>query len=475
VIIISFGFLGEAYLMRGNDGQASYAGKVFNKTISFEEFDRNYKQAQIEAMIQYGENFNRIKPLLDFQAETWDRIILLKEAQRRRIRVSDEEVVQSIQGYPFFQRDGKFDDLLYKDVLQYVLRVKAREFEEGVRDSLKHSLLYKQVTADIDIDDTELWDAYQRENEKIQVSYVLLSSEAFKDKATFDPAQAQTYYERHQQEFLKPLTINVEYLAFDYPQDATDEQKDSAFEKAVEAANLLGTDPDFEKTAQTFRTTVKTSGFFSQEDPNLTIGWPLELIQKLFQLGIGQIEGPVETHNGYHILRVKEKKRSYIPDFEEAKEQVRSAWMANEAKKLAKIKAEEYSKTFHEEFASVKRPNFAQIAKKNGLDIHQTPVFNRGQYLPVVGLAKDFQETAFSLDPDNRLSGVVETAKGYCILHLDSILPAEKEEFEKDKEEFKKEMLSERKKNAFSDFLTYLRLKADLQDNIAAMKTQPAS
>ena len=123
LIIISFGFFGTAYLLNSNSNQ-DVAGKVFGKNVSLEEFKQVYHHTDIQAMLNYGKNYQSFKQFLNLENQTWDRLILLYEAKRRHIQIPDDRVVKTIESFPFFQRDGQFDTLLYnyedsnKDVVQ---------------------------------------------------------------------------------------------------------------------------------------------------------------------------------------------------------------------------------------------------------------------------------------------------------------------------------------------------------------------
>ena len=141
----------------------------------------------------------------------------------------------------------------------------------------------------------------------------------------------------------------------------------------------------------------------------------------------------------------------------------------NRSKKIAKEKAKEHLKNISDTFSKLKSPNFPEIAKRQKLEIYQTPVFSRGQYLPVVGISKDFQDAAFSLTKQNPLSDIIDTGIGCCILHLDAIMPINLEKFDKNKEEFSDILLAERKNSIFTDFTARLRLKSNLEDKISEL------
>ena len=61
VIIIVFGFLGESYLLN-DPSRSDVTGRIFGKKVNREEFQRTFKNTQIQAMMQYGDNFSKILP-----------------------------------------------------------------------------------------------------------------------------------------------------------------------------------------------------------------------------------------------------------------------------------------------------------------------------------------------------------------------------------------------------------------------------
>ncbi|MCR4337227.1 MAG: SurA N-terminal domain-containing protein, partial [Candidatus Omnitrophica bacterium] len=206
-IILSFGIFSQIYLLEER-GQGDYAGKIFDKKISLREFQRELQFIQLQARMQYGVEFQRLLESLDLTSQTWDRLILLHEAQKRNIKIPDQEIIQMIEKSQAFQRKGRFDRLLYEDLLQH-LGINPRDFEEGFRNSLKITKLYEQETSDIALSDEDIFQEYRKQHEKIQVSYILFPVEDFKNQVTFDEAQAKDYYEKNKNQFMMPPSVNV--------------------------------------------------------------------------------------------------------------------------------------------------------------------------------------------------------------------------------------------------------------------------
>lgn len=474
IIILAFGVFGNAYLMEEKaERQYKYAGKVFGKKVPFITFARQLNELTIVEKLIYGDNYRRIRHLLeqDRKQRTWVRIMLLKEAEKRDIRVSDEELVKFIETYPKFQVDGKFNQLLYNDILRNFLQVHPKDFEECFRNKLKIDQLTSQETALVTVSDEELKAAYQKSTEKVQVSYVLFASEDFTDKVPADEAKVREYFEQRKNDFIVPPMVNVEYLKFDFPAAKENEKtaepggvseadKDTAWHKAYEVYQELKKAPaDFAAIAAKSDLKIYDSGLFSMEQPNLKAGWSFELIQKIFEMKPNEVTQPVETAEGYQVLRLKESRPSRLPEFDEIKDKITGAWKVQEAAKLAKAKAEETLAEIEKNSNS-----FEKTVKSLGLKVDQTPVIGHGDYIPKLGQAPDFLEQAFSLTTENPVSRVAVTEKGYCILKLDNRVEPDMKDFDKEKEKFAQSILLEKKTKAFNDFLTQLRNKANLED-----------
>src|SRR5258708_2888998 len=182
VIILSFGVFGTAYRI---DNIVNSAGTLYGHSVSNKEFQQAYSDARDQAIRIYGDEFFKNGNRIDLEQETWDRLILLKEAQKRDIQVNDQEVVAFIAALPFFQRNGQFDQTLYKEIVQNrsVFDRSTHEFEEGIRKQLIIKRLIDAVAPDVVLSDADLKKEYQKRNEKITLEYVLFGASDFAKNA----------------------------------------------------------------------------------------------------------------------------------------------------------------------------------------------------------------------------------------------------------------------------------------------------
>ncbi len=470
MIIISFVFFGTSASRMDNN--SSYAGKVFGKKVSFQDFEKYYNNTRDQAIMIHGENFFKMSPYLNLENETWDRIILLQEAKRRHVKVKDADVVDFIQSLPMFQRDGQFDKILYNDLVHYVFRRNPRDFEEGMRGQLTVMKLFEQVTSSLTINEKEIREAFRRDHEKIQISYVLFPPSDYSSGISVTDEEAKSYFQLHQQEFMTPPSLNIEYVSFDYPADAKDEDKKTLKEKIYPISQKLQNGAKLENIAKQNNIEVKESGFFSMEQPNIAMGWSYDTLQKIFDLKAGQVSDPMETPNGYQFLRVKERREASLPDFADVKAKVTDAVKTSKGLEIAKQKAGDYVHKIKDALTANPDGAFKNIAEDLSLKVHQTPLFNRGQYLPSIGLSKEFQEAAYDLTEKDKLSTAIETAKGYCILYRDNIEPVKEEAFQKTKDQYASTLINEKRNQMIISFLTDLRLRADVQNNIPKRAVQ---
>lgn len=135
VVVPAFTFWGFSGALRSQK-ESNYAGRIFGKKISLLDFQDALGATKNSAIIQYGDNFEEIQKYLNLESQAWERLVLLFEAKKRKITVTDKEVIDYLQHYPFFQRKGQFDNSLYSQMLEYVFRTPARQFEEQTRQNL---------------------------------------------------------------------------------------------------------------------------------------------------------------------------------------------------------------------------------------------------------------------------------------------------------------------------------------------------
>jgi len=448
LIVPAFVLWGSGSLIRSKEAPAS-AGKIFGRTISLLEFQDALAAVKTTVIMQFGEeNLPEVGKYLNLEQQAWERLILLHEAKKRKISASDKEVVELIESYPFFQRAGKFDSQLYYRLLQYPFHTQPRIFEEQTRENLMISKLYRQVTEDIKLSEEELKNEYRKFNEEISLNYIASNPADFAKGIQPSEEELKDYFSKNSLNFKQPLSYNLEYIAFD------------SEDKLKEATLRLNKKEGLERIAKDLGAAVKETGLFGQTDAVPGIGWSPEILALVSKLRIGQYSPPLKADKFYYVLRLKEKKEAYIPEFEKIKDKVTQSYIKDKSEELAKAKIEDCLKKLKElQARNPKSVDFIKAAAEFGLKSDSTGMFKYGSYIEGIGASDIFWMKAQELKPDE-FSSCLSAPGAFYIIKLKSRTPIDEKKFESEKAEFNKKISGEKQQEFFAKFTEELKRKA---------------
>jgi peptidyl-prolyl cis-trans isomerase D len=450
IVILSFGVFGTAYRL---DNTVNSAGTIFGRNVSIKDFQQAYLDARDQAIRIYGDEFFKNGNKIDLEQETWDRLILLKEAQKRNIHVTDQEVVADISAIPFFQKNGQFDQVLYEEIVQNpgIFDRSTHDFEEGVRKQLVIKKLIDAVAPEVVLSDDELKKEYQKRNEKITLQYVLFGASDFAKNAAASEDEIKAFYDQHKEQFRLPPTVVLNYV----------QTKDKA--TADTLSKELNTSSSFAAVAKQLNLEVKTSAPFTQDQPILTFASNPDYVGNFFKMKPGDYSPPLEAPDGWQIVQLKEKNESAVPVLQDIKDKVKDAVLLEKGFTLAKPQADKALNALTE---ALKTKDFKTAATGLGLKVEETPAFGRKEYIANVGLIEEFQQEADELNTDKRLSGVISTSQGPAIIYLEKMEKPEDGQFESDKENFRQMLSAEERNQILITFMSQLRAAANVQSKI---------
>ena len=450
IIILSFGVFGTAYRL---DNSVNSAGTIYGHNVSMKDFQQTYLDARDQAIRMYGDEFFKNGNKIDLEQETWDRLILLKEAQKRDIHVTDQEVVAFISSIAFFQRGGQFDQVLYEEIVQNpsIFDRSTHDFEEGMRKQLIIKKLIDAVAPENVINDADLKKEYQKRNEKITLDYVLFNASDLGKNAAASDDEIKKFYDQHPEQFRLPPTIVLNYV----------QTKNKA--TADTLSKELAPDSDFAAVAKQLKLEVKTSSAFTQDEPILTFASNPDNVVKFFQMKPGEYSPPLEAPDGWQIVQLKSKNDSTVPPLQDIKDKVKDAVLLQKGFTLAKPQADKALQALTD---ALKTKDFKTAATGLGLKVEETPAFGRKEYIANVGLIEEFQQEADELNVDKRLSGVIATSQGPAIIYLKRMEKPDDGQFESDKENFRQQLSAEGRNQTLITFMSQLRTKADMHSKI---------
>ncbi|MDA8560473.1 SurA N-terminal domain-containing protein [Nitrospinae bacterium] len=468
--LIIFAFVGTIFYSWGVGGASNSGGGVIatvqGDKIFQGEYDRTFNNLVDFYRQQFKNQFSdEMIKKLDLKNQALEALIqkklLLQEAEKQNLRVSDTELISHIQGLQVFQSEKKFSEKSYRNYLQFQ-RVTPGQFEYNQRENLILTKLEKLFGTSSKVSQSEIQEAFRNEEEKSKLDYVRFNDDHFEADKVFSDQELNNFFQANKKQFEIPSQIRVEYvkvvpktyLAEISPRDediedyyktkiadfrvkkmyqarhilihvktaeiggdaSTDEKQKQAEEKAKARATAL---LDKVKAGADFGEVAKkdsddpgsgTQGGSLGEFPKGTMVSAFE--SALDKLAIGGISEPVLTPFGFHIIKLESRTEERFKPLEEVREEV--------IQSLKKIKArQKVRRTAKHIYQDAKNTvDLKLAAEKNQVHTVISEFFSREDHnLPEIGNQPQFFDTAFSME-ENKVSQPIHTKKASFILKL---------------------------------------------------------
>ena len=247
--------------------------------------------------------------------QTWNQliqqIIFEKEIKRRRIKVTNEDVVkklknptEDITSIPEFQTDGKFDYEKYEETLLENVDF-ANWMEARIRANLPYEKLYEDVKAEVKLTEEEVKQQYIEDNNKADADIIFFNPNKVEDMEITNE-EMQSYYEEHKEEYKRDPACKYKYVKIKIEPSEADIR--AVKTRADSIYHLVMDGADFAETAKKY-----------SEGPTGPNGGDLgyfgrgrmvkEFEDVAFSLKKGEISEPVHTQFGWHIIKMFDKRK----------------------------------------------------------------------------------------------------------------------------------------------------------------------
>jgi len=180
VILVTVTFLFFGIYPSETSGRT--VAKVDGYVITADELNRVYKNLYDNYREILKDQFpESLSKSLRSQAlrELIQNRLLIQEADRMNLRVSDEELQEYILRIPAFSPGGKFDRRIYEMYLDRV-NTKPEAFEASQREYLLRQKLENIIENSVEASDAEIAAAYQMKNPKAKAGDFEKNRESFK-------------------------------------------------------------------------------------------------------------------------------------------------------------------------------------------------------------------------------------------------------------------------------------------------------
>jgi peptidyl-prolyl cis-trans isomerase D len=336
IIFVPFAFFG---LTNYNFLSAGWAAKVDDAEISLFQLENAY-QNQLLQLSEYGElpaeYLTSIKSSI-LERLIRDTLVELHVAESG-YAIDDGMVMEMIQGAPQFQEDGVFKKELYYTWLDQTAQ-DARVFEAQQRQAMRNSQLQRGIGATAFVTPAEYRRYLNLVTEQRQVSIATFDVAALAETVIVKDEDVSAYYEARPNAFMSPETVDFEYIDLRrdwlmqtieiteeelvqlyeetkdrYQQDEQrqvshilitfDDDEAAAEEQATALAARANAGEPFEDLARQYSKDGGTSEQGGSLGTVLQSQFPGALGDAIFGIQKGEIQGPVKSDFGFHIIRV---------------------------------------------------------------------------------------------------------------------------------------------------------------------------
>ncbi len=472
--LIVLAFVATIFYSWGAGGKIGEANRtvatVNGIEIKASEFERAYSNIVNFYRNQFRDQFSEeMVAKLKLKENALDALIqnrlVLLEAKKMNLTVSDQELADSIAKRPEFQRDEKFSSNLYKNYLRFS-RISAKDFEDSQRKTLLREKLEKIIKASTQISESEIQEAYKKENEKIKFKYIGFSKDFFKPANRPSDEEIQKYFDAHKSQFEVPEQIKVQYVKLTpkrvedvieiYEEDVQDyyktnqakffikkqykashiliksdealppgenlssEEKEKLLDEADEKTKIKAEEilkqiregADFGEMAKKHSddpASGKNGGSLGQFSRGLMIP---EFEAALDKLKPGELGGPVKTVFGFHIIKLDEVKEERLKPLTEVQEEIKKTLKEDKSRRRIRTIA----KKIRREAGAAN--DLTQAAQKYKAETNTTKfISGRTHNVPEIGNVPEFFNVAFSLAGE-QLSEPVNTAEASYLLKV---------------------------------------------------------
>ncbi|MEJ2592413.1 MAG: SurA N-terminal domain-containing protein [Candidatus Thiodiazotropha sp.] len=376
MISVPFALWGiQQYLGHGSEPVAAKInGAEITQRALDTQFDRFRQQLRAQLGAAYRpEMFNDARMRTEVLNRMVNDELIQQVSHKMGLRVSDAMVQAALLGMKNFQKDGRFDEQTFERAVR-LQGLTPKGFMERVRQLMQAQQLSQAVDASTFVTQHEAQEFQRLMNQKRELSYFVVPASDYLVDGGVSDEQIKNYYETHQQEFVTPERVKVDYIHLDaksagstvkvtdeqlrnyyennqdkfgmpeqrrashililVPKDADAAKVEAARKKIDEIAARIAKGEDFAKLAKEYSQDPGSAekggdlGFFGKGvmDPAFEAA--------VFSLKKDQVSKPVRSSFGFHLIKLTGIKAGGVKPFESIKPEVEQAYRKSEGERI---------------------------------------------------------------------------------------------------------------------------------------------
>ncbi len=427
IIIIPFALFGiDSYL--SSVGSNISIGSVNGEAITSQELQKTESQFIAQIKSQDESTNPEVFASLEFKKAVLDKLIskkLVSQAVKDLgFYISDKQVGTYISGMPEFQKDGKFSQEQYDQVLKinnltpkkFDISIKKDLGSQQVKDSLRKliytpknriqhlvDLTYQKrdvsifelkqddYKKEIDLSDVALKKVYEESKssfirpDQVKINFIIHSVAGIVPNIKISDKEVKNYFTNNIDRYQKEQQRRAKHILFTVGADLSDAEVKEIADNAQDILNKIKKNPKtFQKNAKKYSQDTESAknggdlGFFSRGDMTKVFE------DTVFSMSKNQISELIKTEFGFHIVMLTDIKGDEVK-FELVKNQIKGELIFNAALAEYGSNAEDFSNIVYEQ-----SENLQEVAKKFDLKIESS------EWLSFEDAKKFFNNEAFA-------------------------------------------------------------------------------
>ena len=427
IIIIPFALFGiDSYL--SSVGSNIYIASVNDESITSSEMEKTRSQFIAQIKSQDESTDPKVFESIEFKKAVLDKLIITKlidqEIKNSGFYISDSQVGIYISGMPEFQRNGKFSQEQYDEVLK-VNNLTPKKFDDRIKSDLGTQQVKDSLRKLFYVPKNKIQNLVDLAYQKRDVSIFELKQADFKDKIDLSNPALKKVYEESKSSFMRPDQVKIKFIIYSaagivptvkvadkevndyftnninrYQADqqrrakhilftvGADLASDEIKKIATNAQNVLN---EIKKNPKTFK---KNAEKYSQDAESAKNGGDLGFFSRgdmtkkfedtVFSMSRNQISELIKTEFGFHIIMLTDIKGDEVK-FETVKNQIKGELIFNKAVAEYGENADNFGNIVYEQ-----SENLQEAANKFSLKIEDS------EWLSFEDAKKFFNNEAFA-------------------------------------------------------------------------------
>tara|TARA_B110000208_G_scaffold95668_1_gene119883 strand:- start:547 stop:2409 length:1863 start_codon:yes stop_codon:yes gene_type:complete len=427
IIIIPFALFGiDSYL--SSVGSNISIGSVNGEPITSQELQKTESQFIAQIKSQDESTDPKVFASLEFKKAVLDKLIskkLVSQAVKESgFYISDKQVGTYISGMPEFQKDGKFSQEQYDQVLKinnltpkrFDISIKKDLGSQQVKDSLRkliytpknkiqhlvdltyqkrdvsiYELKQDDFKKEIDLSDVALKKVYEESKssfirpDQVKINFIIHSVAGIVPNIKISDKEVKNYFTNNINRYQIEQQRRAKHILFTVGDDLSDAEVKKIAGNAQDILNKIKKNPkSFQKNAKKYSQDAESAknggdlGFFSRGDMTKVFE------DTVFSMSKNQISELIKTEFGFHIVMLTDIKGDEVK-FESVKNQIKGELIFNAALAEYGSNAEDFSNIVYE-----RSENLQEVAKKFDLKIESS------EWLSFEDAKKFFNNEAFA-------------------------------------------------------------------------------